>query len=207
MKNKILIILTILLLPIITFSNNIPNNSPYAVLEKSVMSIQNDLISNPSYYQSNPANITSLLNKKLIPNLDINYIAKNVLGKIWISASESKKQIFLNDFLKMVVFLYGKNISIAGEYELKIRPIRSAVYENSSYVQITGILIRQGKKQGSNITFYMKKQYNKWKIYDVAFEGISIINNYRQQFQSINNINDAITAVKKVSDKIKAQEN
>jgi phospholipid transport system substrate-binding protein len=210
MKRHIYIItIWIILFPLYTYSanNQITSNvePPSKVLDNSILGVQKDLINQSSYYNGHPNRIMALLKKRLIPNLDVNHIAQNVLGSMWNKATPYQQKKFINNFVNMVIYLYGKNVSLAGNYTIKFRPLRGVDLTKTSYIQIDGIMTRKGSQPGSTITVYMKKENNHWKIYDLAFEGISIINNYKQQFKSMGNMSDAISAVENVSNRIKTK--
>tara|TARA_R110002167_G_scaffold100231_3_gene261881 strand:- start:684 stop:1106 length:423 start_codon:yes stop_codon:yes gene_type:complete len=140
--------------------------------------------------------------------MDLDDIAGNMLGKKWNSASAQDKKEFITGFMNMLVLLYSKNIAQVGDYELKFNPLRpSADWKspNTKNVQVTGVLFKKGSEsKGSNVVVYLKKtSQNTWKIYDVAIEGVSIIQNYRSQFRSLASVSAAIAAVKKVNERNK----
>ena len=52
-------------------------------------------------------------------------------------------------------------------------------------------------------TVYIINDDNKWKIYDIAIEGISIMQNYQSQFRPISSMNDVIKGVERVNARTK----
>ena len=174
---------------------------PAVVIESSIIKIQDIVAKNASQLSNNPQALIRVIKKNLIPNLDVNKIASNMLGEKWESATKTQQDDFINGFMKMLVLMYSKNVAQVGDYKIKFRPLRGNTWKTQDTIQVSGVITKDGSySQGSRITIYLiKTPQNKWKIYDVAAEGISIIQNYRSQFQSLSTMADAITAVDKVN--------
>jgi len=73
----------------------------------------------------------------------------------------------------------GKTDTYTGE---KIVYLRERQDDTRSKVQ-TKFITKTG--QEISVNFSLLKNHGKWKIYDVIIEGVSLVNNYRSQFNSI----------------------
>lgn len=175
--------------------------NPTAVIESSIIKIQDILAKNASQLSNDPQALIRVIKKNLITHLDVNKIASDMLGEKWETATKAQQDAFINGFMNMLVLMYSKNVAQLGDYKIKFRPLRGDSWKTQDTLQISGIITKDGSSaQGSRITVYLiKSPQNQWKIYDVAAEGISIIQNYRSQFQSLSTVADAITAVDKVN--------
>ena len=175
--------------------------NPTAVIEASIIKIQEIVAKNAGQLSNDPQALIRVIKKNLIPNLDVNKIASNMLGEKWESATKTQQDAFINGFMNMLVLMYSKNVAQVGDYKIKFRPIRGNSWKTQDTIQISGLITKNDSNaQGSRVTIYLiKSPQNQWKIYDVAVEGISIIQNYRSQFQSLSTMADAITAVDKVN--------
>jgi len=52
------------------------------------------------------------------------------------------------------------------------------------YAVVKVIIITQ-KNRGISVDYRVQKEGNEWLVYDVSIEGVSLVNNYRSQFNSI----------------------
>ena len=57
------------------------------------------------------------------------------------------------------------------------------------------------RKQEIAITYRMHKVSDKWMVYDVIVEGVSLVNTYRQQFRSFLRKSSYDVLVKKLREK------
>ena len=180
---------------------NTVNESPIKMMNNSILIIQNLLEKHAKQIEKNPKELKVIIDKYLIPNIDTNKIAGIMLGPKWRTATPEQKSEFINQFLTLLTNLYAKNIAKVGKYKIEFNSLPKSVWQGKNYVQATGrvINLNNTNSPGSNITVYIVKDDNRWKIYDIAVEGISIMKNYQSQFRPIQTMEQAIQGVKKVN--------
>jgi phospholipid transport system substrate-binding protein len=111
---------------------------------------------------------------------DFGETAKRALGRHWQPLAEKDRQEFTSLFTDLIERAYisrierysGERITYAGE------SIEGA---------LASVRTRFATKQGSEIPvdYRMQQRGDRWLVYDVVVEGISLINNYRTQFDKI----------------------
>ncbi len=111
---------------------------------------------------------------------DFREMSRRVLGKTWRTLGNAEKENFTEIMTKLLENVYvGKLEDYSGgdiEYvEEKIK--------KGTRAQVT-TLIEQG---GVNLPvhYIMRKGEEKWMVYDINIEGVSLVRNYQQQFKSI----------------------
>lgn len=116
----------------------------------------------------------------LKPVFNFKETAQRALGRHWLELTPEEKSKFIESFTNILRDLYlGKSDSYQGE---KIVYIREIVSGNRGKVQ-TNFFTSENKK--IVVDFSMHKVNDTWKVYDVIIEGISMVSNYRSQFNSI----------------------
>ncbi|MBI2876026.1 MAG: ABC transporter substrate-binding protein [Candidatus Tectomicrobia bacterium] len=107
-------------------------------------------------------------------------MSRRSLGPRWREISEAEKK----EFVKLYSDLLEKNyISKIEDYSgEKVIYVNDTVDGDYATVQ-TKILTKKGTEVPLN--YRLLKENNKWFIYDVVIAGVSLINNYRSQFNSI----------------------
>ncbi|MBI2488269.1 MAG: ABC transporter substrate-binding protein [Planctomycetes bacterium] len=114
------------------------------------------------------------------PIFNFEEMSKRALGQHWKKRSDEEKKEFVGLFTNILKDAYiGKTDAYSGE---KVILIKERVDKEYATVQTKFIL-----NTGSELVvdYNMLNNSGEWKIYDVIIEGVSLVNNYRSQFNSI----------------------
>ena len=107
-------------------------------------------------------------------------MSKRALGQHWKKRNDEEKKEFVGLFTNILKDAYiGKTDAYSGE---KVILMKERVDKEYATVQTKFIL-----NTGSELVvdYNMLNNSGEWKIYDVIIEGVSLVNNYRSQFNSI----------------------
>jgi phospholipid transport system substrate-binding protein len=107
-------------------------------------------------------------------------MAKRALGRHWAGRTPAEQQEFVSLFRDLLERAYVTKIErYAGE------PIAyvGEVADGDLTTVRTRITTRQNQEVA--IDYRMFKDGDRWRVYDVLVEGISLVNNYRTQFDGI----------------------
>lgn len=114
------------------------------------------------------------------PIFNFEEMSKRALGQHWKKRSDEEKKEFVGLFTNILKDAYiGKTDAYSGE---KVILMKERVDKEYATVQTKFIL-----NTGSELVvdYNMLNNSGEWKIYDVIIEGVSLVNNYRSQFNSI----------------------
>ena len=119
------------------------------------------------------------LRDALMPRFDWFEMAKQALGKHW-STVPSRQHEFVAVFTE---FLGNSYIGKIGSYkDEKIVFVHESIEKNLAQVN-TKIIPSKGDP--TSINYRLHRVEGEWKIYDVVVENISVVSNYRSQFNRI----------------------
>jgi len=119
------------------------------------------------------------LRESIMPRFDWPEMAKQVLGKHWAGAS-ARHDEFIAAFAD---FLGNSYVGKIGSYkDEKILFVQESVKNNLAEVK-TKIVPAKGETTAVN--YQLRQVGGEWKIYDVVVEDISLVVNYRAQFNRI----------------------
>jgi phospholipid transport system substrate-binding protein len=119
------------------------------------------------------------LRQALLPRFDFVEMAKRALGKHWDKVPE-RQQEFVAAFADFLGNSYvGKIVSYKDE---KIVFVRESIDKDNAQVD-TQVIPAKGEPFA--IAYRLHRSQGEWKIYDVVVENISLVNNYRSQFNRI----------------------
>jgi phospholipid transport system substrate-binding protein len=111
---------------------------------------------------------------------DFGETAKRALGRHWQPLAEKDRLEFTSLFSDLIERAYISRIErYSGE--------RITYTGESIEGALASVRTRFVTKQGSEIPvdYRMQQRGERWRVYDVVVEGISLINNYRTQFDKI----------------------
>jgi len=116
----------------------------------------------------------------IYPRFDFAEMAKRSLGPQWSRRSPQEQQEFVRLFTEVLEHSYVDKIeSYGGE---KITYTRENLDKDHAEV-FTKVVTKKGEE--FSVNYILRSVGGEWKVYDVVIENISLVNNYRSQFNRI----------------------
>jgi len=115
---------------------------------------------------------------------DFTEMAKSALGYHWKQITPAQQQEFTSAF---VAFIEDSYLSKINDYRGQQVAFLRATNEGPQYAQVVTDIIQPGGKESIHVNYRLLQEGNTWKIYDVTVDAISIIANYRNQFNRVMN--------------------
>jgi phospholipid transport system substrate-binding protein len=120
-------------------------------------------------------------------------MAKRSLGRHWQGRSDQEREEFVKLFQNLIEAAYISKIeSYSGE---KVDYAAESVDGDQATVR-TKIITKRG--QEVPIDYRVLRRSERWMIYDVSIEGISLVSNYRTQFDRVITTSSYQELVKKI---------
>ena len=192
MIKKTSILLAFLLTTNIAFSSNTPDG----FLKDSVEEISLLVSKYKERFETDDEFLREKMNSTVMPKLDIKLMSKIILGKkIWTNLSTSQKEDFVEAFKYRMTSTYMKSITAFDGEKVVFLPYEPGKRENIAYVK-SKYLIPGGDIA---VDYRLIKKSEEWKVYDIIFDGISLMKNYRADFRehvSQNGIESLITSLR-----------
>jgi phospholipid transport system substrate-binding protein len=121
-----------------------------------------------------------ILRKEIEPAFDFQEMAKRSLGPNWRDRTPEERVRFIALFRELLENSYlGKIESYQGE---EIRYGKETV--DGPYAQVETVVVTT-RGQEIPVDYRLLSDGVRYRVYDVVIEGISLVNNYRSQFNSI----------------------
>lgn len=143
------------------------------------------LIRNPDYI--NPATRGPLrrqIEDEVYHIFDFGEFSSRTVGPRWKSFSETEKKNFSDAFAELLLNTYLNKVTGYNGETVQYTGITSS--PDGKRVEVnTFITMKDGKKMPVNYRMLLKD--GSWRVYDVIIENISLVKNYRTQFQDILN--------------------
>ena len=176
MIKKTSILLVFLLTTNIAFSSDTPDG----FLKDSVQEITLLVTKYKDRFETDEEFLRDKMNSSVMPKLDIKLMSKIILGKkIWTEMSDSQKDDFVEAFQYRMTSTYMKSITAFDGEKVVFLPYEPGKRENIAYVK-SKYLIPGGDIA---VDYRLIKKSEEWKVYDIIFDGISLMKNYRADFR------------------------
>jgi phospholipid transport system substrate-binding protein len=142
------------------------------------------------------AAVISRLRAVVYPIFDFREMAKRSLGSHWRRISPQQQDEFVASFTELLEKSYADKIDL---YEGQQVTYAGESIDKDFAVVNTKLI---GKNQSFAVDYKLQQVDGKWKIYDVIAENISLVNNYRSQFNRVltkSSFDDLIQRIKSKS--------
>ena len=132
-------------------------------------------------YAKDPAKLESLVANVLLPNFDVDYAARLVLGQAWRNASEEQRQRFVKAFYHSLLQNYGNALVNFTAGNFKVLPYKGDPGETQATVRTE---VKKSDGERVPVIFVLHKTEQGWKAWDVVIEGISYVKSFKTDFAS-----------------------
>ena len=124
------------------------------------------------------------LRAAVLPLFDFPEMARRSLGAHWRRRTAEQRKEFTQLFARLLEKTYANRISAYNGQRMHFLGERI----DGRYAQVnTRIVDREGRKFDVNYRVHRVGDPSGWRIYDIVIENISLVNNYRAQFNRVIN--------------------
>lgn len=127
--------------------------------------------------------IEDVILETFVPSIDVELITKQVLGRqFWAKASEEQKARLEGLLKQLLARQYAEafNCSYLGN-EVEFFPIRGDV---KRYTRVESSL-QLNEKSNLLLRYALRCEDERWQVYDIVIDGLSLSQTYRSQFNRI----------------------
>jgi phospholipid transport system substrate-binding protein len=154
---------------------------PSDVVKKAAEGMLHDLDANRAEYKKDPAKVSALVDKYLLPNFDIETSARAVLGLHWRTATPEQRKRFVDAFYHSLLANYGAALSEFTSDKLKIYPTNVDPGADRATVRTE---VKRDSGDRIAVNYSMRKTPQGWKAVDVNIDGISYVKSYHDDFDA-----------------------
>jgi phospholipid transport system substrate-binding protein len=172
--------------------------TPHEIIQATAATVSERLNGRKDYFDENPDELYTLIDEVLLPNFDVRYAGRLVLGKHWNAASREQRDRFVDVFYRFLVQSYANGILEFEQGSITVLPPEGESGEKRVVVKTE---TRMDDGSQVPINYSMRRTRDGWRVYDVRIEGVSYVQNYRNQF----NAEIAALGVDAVIDRLNAE--
>jgi phospholipid transport system substrate-binding protein len=187
---KLFVLLLLLLLPAQSMAQDTPTSHIRANVDAVVA-----ILTSPEYQNATDSGEKlHRLEAVVDAFFDSEELSKRALAQYWRVFTPEQKEAFQVLFLKLIKQVYlKKSLTYNGEVVVYNQEILKSETLAEVHTNLTSPSLN------IPIIYYLIQKGTGWKVYDVSIENVSLVKNYRSQFQSIlqNSAPDQLIAILK----------
>ncbi|OIP95541.1 MAG: toluene tolerance protein [Thiomicrospira sp. CG2_30_44_34] len=175
-------VLLLLLYSASTLAVNIPQDDPKRLVHELSQSLVDAIDANRQKFEENPSEIKRFADENVLPYIDTPKMARYVMAQFWKQASEEQQNAFVEAFTNTLLRSYSTSI-------LKLKVSRmvvlNAIETHKGRVSVaTEVTQNDGNVTKVVYRLFLNGDDQKWYLYDVSIEGVSMLLNYRKSYAS-----------------------
>ena len=153
--------------------------APDAMVKRVSQEVLVIIKSDPKVQAGDQARIREVVETKLLPNFDFERLTALAMGRNWSKATPEQQKQLVEQFRTLLVRTYSGALTQYKDQTMDYKPLRADA--NATEVTVKTEVIRQGGAPVP-IDYAMAKTPQGWKVYDIIVGGVSLVTNYRDEF-------------------------
>ncbi|MFO1317331.1 MAG: ABC transporter substrate-binding protein [Burkholderiales bacterium] len=153
--------------------------APDAMVKRVAEDVLQITRTDPKVQAGDKQRIKEVVETKLLPNFDFERITALAMGRNWRQATPDQQKELVEQFRQLLVRTYSGALTQYRDQTMDYKPLRAEA--NATEVTVRTEVIRKGQAP-VQIDYSMAKTPGGWKVYDVIVAGVSLVTNYRDEF-------------------------
>ena len=153
--------------------------APDALVKRVSQEVLQIIKNDPLVQAGNEARLREVIEVTLLPNFDFARMTALAMGRNWRAATPEQQKRLTDEFRTLLVRTYSGALNQYRNETIEYKPLRANPGDTEVTVRTAVI-----KPAGSpvQIDYSMEKKADGWKAYDVIVGGVSLVTNYRDEF-------------------------
>ena len=153
--------------------------APDALVKQVSEEVLQIVKTDPRVQAGDRARVKEVIDTKLAPHFDFERMTALAVGRAWRTATPEQQQQLVEQFRTLLSRTYSNAFVQYRDQQISYKPLRLDAAATEATVR-TEILRPGGAPV--QIDYSMAKKGNDWKAYDVIVGGVSLVTNYRDEF-------------------------
>lgn len=153
--------------------------APDALVKRVSQETIDVIKSDPKVQAGDPARVREVVESRLLKYFDFARMTQLAMGRNWRLANPDQQKRLTDEFRTLLVRTYSNALTQYRDETIQLRPFRPEA--GATDVIVRTEVVRQGRPP-VQIDYGMTKTPEGWKAFDVIVGGVSLVTNYRDEF-------------------------
>jgi phospholipid transport system substrate-binding protein len=164
----------------------IAQEAPDALIKRVASDVVATLKSDKDLQAGNKQKLHALVEGKIATNFDFMRMTALAMGRNWSKATPEQQTQLAQEFKTLLIRTYSGALANYQNHVMEFKPLKMQPSDTDVLVRTT---VTAPGGQPIPIDYNLEKKSDGWRAYDVTVGGVSLVTNYREEFN--NAIRDA----------------
>jgi len=158
---------------------SLAQEAPDVMVKRVAGDVLQTVRTDPKVQAGDQQRIREVIETKLLPHFDFERMTALAMGRNWAKATPEQQKVLVDQFRTLLVRTYSGALSQYRDQTMEYKPLRADPAATDVIVRTE--VIRSGQVP-VQIDYSLTKTAAGWKAYDVIVGGVSLVTNYRDEF-------------------------
>jgi phospholipid transport system substrate-binding protein len=178
--NKLFAFITGALFAFVTLAAH-AQEGPDALIKRVASDVFAAIKSDKDLQAGNKAKIYALVDSKIASNFDFMRMTALAMGRNWSKATPEQQKQLAQEFKALLIRTYSGALANYQNHTMDFKPLKMQPGDTDVVVRTT---VSAPGGQPIPIDYSMEKNGDTWRAYDVVVGGVSLVTNYREEFNN-----------------------
>ena len=181
---KMKAIFTMLLLGLMLWTGQtLADVPPDKFLQEKAQRVMAELKRDGGAIRNDIDKLYALVEREILPSVDFTAMSKLILGKHWKKATPEQRKAFIRAFRNLLVNTYTKSLKQYANQEIRFFPERTKI--KGKYATVYSEFVPGNGQRNVPVIYKLRKDKDgNWKAYNLEIEGLSVVKNFRTDFNA-----------------------
>ena len=155
--------------------------TPDALVKNVTLEVVEILQKDKDIQKGDRKKVIALIEVKVLPHFNFQAMTASAVGRNWNKANAEQKARLVDEFKTLLVRTYASALASYSNQKFDFRPLRAKPTDTDVTINVR---VLQSGTQPVTIDYDMEKRPGGWKVWDVRVSGISLVANYRTEFDN-----------------------
>ena len=156
--------------------------APDALAKKVTEDVLAVLRADKDIQAGNTKKVLDLVEAKVLPHFNFSRMTRLAVGAPWRQASGAQQQSLITEFRTLLVHTYTSAFTQYRDQVIEYRPLK--LQPTDAEVVVRSLIRQKNGGDPIDINYSLEKTDAGWKVYDVVIAGVSLVLNYRSNFNT-----------------------
>lgn len=152
---------------------------PDALVKQITDQVMEAILKDKALQAGDKQKALALAEEKILPHIDFRAMTQLALGRYWRTATSAQQEQVVSGFRSMLIRTYSNAIGAYRGQKMEVKPTR--MDPGDTDVTVRNSYLSPGRP-AVEVDYRMEKTPVGWKIYDIVFDGVSLVATYRSEF-------------------------
>ena len=155
--------------------------APDAMIKRVSSDVLATLKADKDLQSGNKKKLYELIDTKIAGNFDFLRMTSLAMGRSWRTATPEQQKVLAEEFKQLLIRTYSGALANYQNHVMDFKPLKMQPVDTDVTVRTT---VTAPGGQPIAIDYSMEKSGSSWKAYDVVVGGVSLVTNYREEFNN-----------------------